>query len=503
MSNTKELYIKYQDLTQKAADLNNAAAVLGWDQETYMPPKGFAFRGRQLATLATEAHRIVTGEPYGNILQELSGKGDMTDVQAQNVRLSLEDFEKGKRLPASFVDEVTQASSSCLNAWMNARQQNDYRIYAPELDKMIGLKRQQTQLYGYEEHPYDALMDDYEKGATVAKLDGVFDKVKVELPQLLQAISAAPQVEDSFFNQHFPKEIQWQFSLEVLTEIGYDFSAGRQDYAAHPFTTSFAPTDVRVTTRVDEQDLASMLWSSIHEGGHALYEQGLPDTQYGMPLGAAASLGIHESQSRLWENCVGRGRPFWKNFYPMLRDRFSNQLGKISIEDFYKGMNKVQPSLIRTEADELTYHFHVMIRYEIEKAVIEGSVQTADLPALWKEQYARYLGITPPDDLTGILQDVHWSHGSFGYFPTYSLGSFYAAQLFEEAQKQVPALLTAIEGGKFSDLLHWLRTNVHYHGRRYTSEELCNRITGRGLDFDAFMNYAKQKYGGIYGLNLI
>jgi carboxypeptidase Taq len=498
MPGTSEQYQQYQELTQKAADLSSAAAVLGWDQETYMPPKSFPFRGRQLATLASQAHTITTSETYGNLLQELAAKEDLTYVRAHNVRLSLEDFEKARKLPEAFIDAVTQASSSCLNAWIQARQQNDFKIYAPELDKMIGLKREQAQRYGFEQHPYDALMDDYEKGATVEILDGVFDQVKATLPVLLGQIAAAPQVDDSFFNKFYPKEEQWAFSLEVLRAMGYDFEAGRQDYSEHPFTTSFSPTDVRVTTRVNEHNLASMLWSSIHEGGHALYEQGLPQTQYGMPLGAAASLGIHESQSRLWENCVGRSLPFWQHFYPRLQHRFKDQLGGVAVDAFYRGMNKVQPSLVRTEADEITYHFHVLIRYQIEKGLIEGQINTADLPAIWNEQYRHYLGVTPPDDLTGILQDVHWSHGSFGYFPTYSLGSFYAAQFFEEATKQQPQMATNIASGNYEPLLKWLREQVHHHGRKYRSEELCKQITGRGLDFSSFMNYATAKYAGIY-----
>lgn len=498
MATTNERYKNYLGVTQKAADLNYAAAVLGWDQETYMPPKGFAFRGRQLATLATEAHNLLTSDAYGANLQELVLGKDLTDEQSVNVQLSLEDYEKGKMLPASFVDEVTQASSSSLNAWVTARKANDYRIYAPELERMIELKKQQAQFYGFSEHPYDALMDDYEKGATVAKLDGVFNLVKELLPPLLNEIEACSQVNDQFFYQHFPKDKQWTFSMDVMKTIGYDFDAGRQDFAAHPFTTSFSPADVRITTRVNEQDFASMFWSSIHEAGHALYEQGLPEAQYGLPLGAAASLGIHESQSRIWENCIGRGLPFWTHFYPQLKTIFPQQLSSVNVNEFYKGMNKVQPSLIRTEADELTYHFHVLIRYEIEKALIEGSVKPKDLPELWNEKYKQYLGITPPDALTGVLQDVHWSHGSFGYFPTYSLGSFYAAQFFEEVQNQIPGLTVEIAKGDFSGTLRWLRVNVHRYGRRYRSDELCQKITGCPLDVGCFMRYASAKYKGIY-----
>ncbi len=496
------MYDRYQEITRKAADLNYAAAVLGWDQETYMPPKGYAARGRQLATLATQAHALLTGNEYRDLLEQLSRDESLTEAQAANVRLSLEDFEKAARLPEAFVETLTQASSTALNAWTRARRENDYGIYAPQLAQMIGLKREQAGLYGYEAHPYDALLDDYEKGMSVAILDGVFSQVRTGLPDLLRDIAEKPQVDDSFFNRSYPRDSQWTFSLEVLGSIGYDFEAGRQDYSEHPFTTSFAATDVRITTRVNEQDLASLLWSSIHEGGHALYEQGLPDTQYGMPLGAAASLSIHESQSRLWENCVGRGLPFWKHFYPILRQRFPGQLQDLNLQQFYAGMNKVQPSLIRTEADELSYHFHVLIRYELEKALIGGSLDPKDLRDAWNSKYQEYLGIAPPDDLRGILQDVHWSHGSFGYFPTYSLGSFYAAQFWEQANRDIPGLKQQIEGGHTEALLQWLRSAIHQHGRRYRSEELCNRITGRGLDFGAFLRYAREKYAGIYGITL-
>jgi carboxypeptidase Taq len=502
MTETTRLYDRYQEITQKAADLNNAGAVLGWDQETYMPPKGFAARGRQLATLATQAHALLTSDEYHRVLQGLGGAAGLSDEQAANVRLSLEDYEKASRLPEAFIEELTQASSLALNAWSNARKANDYSIYASQLAKMIDLKKKQAELYGYTSHPYDALLDDYEKGANVAMLDRVFAEVRESLPPILHAIKSKEQVQDGFFHQHFAKETQWQFSTEVLKAMGYDFEAGRQDYSEHPFTTSFAPSDVRVTTRVDEENFASLLWSSIHEGGHALYEQGLPESQYGMPLGAAASLSIHESQSRIWENCVGRSLNFWKHFYPILQSRFPQQLGNTPVQQFYAGMNKVTPSLIRTEADELSYHSHVMIRYEIEKGLLEGSISTAELRDAWNVKYQEYLGLTPPDDVRGILQDIHWSHGSFGYFPTYSLGSFYAAQFWEAAQQQIPGLIGQVEAGSFDAFLQWLRQNIHQYGRRYRSEELCERITGRPLDFNAFLQYARSKYAVIYDVRL-
>ena len=494
------MYQRYQEITQKAADLNNAAAVLGWDQETYMPKKGFEARGRQLATLSGQAHALLTSDEYGRLLHELNAAKNLSDDEAANVRLSLEDYEKASRLPESFVEELAAASSKALDAWINARKQNDYTVFAPQLEYMIGLKKKQADLYGYKDHPYDALLDDYEKGASVQLLDGIFSQLRLELPSLLDSIKSAKQVDDSFFLQHFSKDAQWNFSLDVLKSMGYDFDAGRQDYSEHPFTTSFSSNDVRITTRISEDNLASLLWSSIHEGGHALYEQGLPESQYGMPLGAAASLSIHESQSRLWENCVGRGLNFWEYFYPKLQALFPAQLNDVSLQQFYAGMNKVEPSLIRTEADELTYHFHVMIRYEIEKGLLDNSIAIKDLPEVWRSQYQKYLGLTPPDDVQGILQDVHWSHGSFGYFPTYSLGSFYAARFWERAKKDMPGLTTEIKSGNMDLLLKWLRTNVHQYGRRYRSEELCQKLTGRGLDIDSFMAYSREKYSAIYKL---
>ena len=287
--------------------------------------------------------------------------------------------------------------------------------------------------------------------------------------------------------------------MDLIKQLGFDFDGGRQDIAEHPFTTNFSSQDVRLTTRIDENDFSNMTWSCIHECGHGLYEQGLPATGYGLPLGEYTSLSIHESQSRLWENNVGRSLDCWRYFFPKAQACFPQSLGDISLPDFYKGINKVQPSFIRTEADELTYHFHVQVRYELEKKLIEGSLQAKDIPAWWNEHYHQLLGVVVPDDRQGCLQDVHWSHGSFGYFPTYSLGSLYAAQFFAFAQKNIPDLTMHITNGEYKPLLNWLRTCIHVHGRKFTSEELCNRITGEGLNIDFFMQYASNKYKEIYG----
>lgn len=498
VTSSNELYTRYREKMQQIADVRNAMAVLGWDQETYLPEKGAAFRGQQLTTLSTIAHEMFTATELGDILQELHKRTDLTPVQQRNVALSLEDYEKNKKYPSSFVADLSQTTNACYHAWIRARKASSYAEFEPFLAKMILLKQQETHILGYEGHPYNALLNEYEKGATTTMLDTIFDDVKKALTPLLRHIEQRPQVNKDFLHRHYDRDRQWKLGIALLKDMGYDMDAGRQDISEHPFTTSFSPQDVRVTTRIDEKDFGNMTWSCIHEGGHALYEQGLPPGEYGLPCGEAASLGIHESQSRLWENNVGRSLAFWQHYYPQLQQTFPDNLRDITLEDFYKGINQVQPSLIRTEADELTYHFHVMIRYEIEKGLLEGTYTTKDLDQVWNRYYKEYLHVTPPNDTQGILQDIHWSHGSFGYFPTYSLGSFYAAQLFTTAKQQLPGLTEQITTGKFAPLLQWLRENVHAYGRYYTSNELCEKITGKKLDFGFFLQYAEEKFRGIY-----
>lgn len=499
MKNRK--YYKYVTILQQAADLHGAAALLQWDQEVYMPPKSARFRARQLATLATQAHQLLTSEDYEHLLHELSGK-ELEERQSANIRLSLEDFEKNKKLSGDFVSRLSAASSNAYEAWIGARRQNDCSLFAPALEAIISLKKEEADRYGYEGHPYNALLDDYEKGATVAMMDPLFEDVKTKLRPLINAIARQPQVSSTIFHQHFPVPQQFAASKEILAAMGFDFEAGRQDYSEHPFTSSFSPEDVRVTTRADENDLANLLWSSIHEGGHGLYEQGLPPKQYGLPLGQAASLSIHESQSRIWENNVGRSRAFMTYLLQLLQSFFPKQLESATPQDLYLSANQVKPSLIRTEADELTYHFHVLIRYELEKALIAGDLPVKELPAAWNDHYEKYLGIRPANDLEGVLQDVHWSHGSFGYFPTYSLGSFYAAQLWQQFVKEDPQINEKMAAGNFESLTFWLQQHVFRFGRQYRSEVLCERITGKPLNLDGFMDYATEKYQDIYSFKL-
>ncbi|OLY93714.1 carboxypeptidase Taq Metallo peptidase. MEROPS family M32 [Cnuella takakiae] len=500
MSNTRELYQQYQEEMAQLADVRFTGAVLQWDQETYLPAKGAEFRGRQLSTLSEIAHRMATSEKLGALLHELQGSDGLTPAEQKNVQLTWEDFSKQQKYPAAFVRQLSDAINKAFHAWMEARKANNFGVFEKDLDALLQLKKQEASLLGYTGHPYNALLNEYEKGATVEGIDRSFAAILPQLKNLLDRITSRPQVADAFLQKTYPKDKQWEWGMWLVQQLNYDLAAGRQDISEHPFSTSFNPQDVRITTRVDEQDFANMTWSTIHEVGHALYEQGLPTEGYGLPSGEACSYSIHESQSRLWENNVGRSRGFWQHFLPELKRYFPDQLGDIDLDTFYRGINKVQPSLIRTEADEITYHFHVAIRYELEKQLLDGSLATADIPAYWNEHYQKYLGITVPDDKRGCLQDVHWSHGSFGYFPTYSLGSFYAAQFYHAATEANAGLVSEIKNGNTANLLSWLREKVHASGRLHTSEELCTQVSSKALDASVFLHYLETKYQFIYGL---
>ena len=427
-------------------------------------------------------------------------KDDLSNKEKRNIQLSLEDYNKANRFSSSFVRQMSETVNKSFHTWIQAKKENSFTVFEKPLDDLIQLKKQEVDLLGYETHPYNALMNDFDKGLTVTIVDKVFADLQPQLTALIDEIKNKPQVDSSFLHQHFDKDSQWKFGIEILKRMHFNFEAGRQDISEHPFTINFNNADVRVTTRIDENDFGNMAWSCIHEGGHALYEQGLPAEEYGLPLSEYCSLSIHESQSRLWENNVGRGLPFWQHNMPLLKKFFPKQFGEMDAGIFYKGINKVQPSLIRTEADELTYHFHVMIRYDIEKMLIDGSIKTKDIPAYWNEHYEKYLGIKVPDDKRGCLQDVHWSHGSFGYFATYSLGSLYAAQLYATICRQNPSLEKELALGNNAGLLQWLRQQIHRHGRYYTSQELCSMATGETLNSNYFMNYASKKYNSIYSI---
>jgi carboxypeptidase Taq len=498
MPSSRELYETYKTTFQEIADIKYASAVLQWDQETYLPPKGGDARGRQIASLNELAHKLFTNESTGKILYELMSRDDLGSREKRNVELSLEDFEKNKKLPSSFVRKMSEVVNKSFHAWIKARKENSFTLFQEPLDELVNLKIQEADLLGYSGHPYDALMNDYDKGLTVEFTDKLFNQLIPPLSELLEKIRQKPQVDNSFLFQHFDKDTQWKYGIELLKQLHYDFEAGRQDISEHPFTTNFSSRDVRITTRIDERDFSNMTWSCMHECGHALYEQGLPYDEYGLPLGEYCSLSIHESQSRLWENAVGRSREFWTYQYPFLKQYFPQQLKDISTEQFYAGINKVEPSLIRTEADELTYHFHVYIRYNIEKQLIEKSISTKDLSEIWNNYYKQLLGVDVPDDKNGCLQDVHWSHGSFGYFATYSIGSLYAAQLFSAIKKSIPSVNQMMSTGSTSEVFQWLQQHIYPFGRYYNSSDLCRKATGEILDANHFLGHASEKYKEIY-----
>jgi len=485
---------------QKIADLKYASAVLQWDQETYMPAMGAKYRGQQIASLSELSHRYFTSKEFGRLLRSLQNDPSLSPVQQKNVEQSLRDYERQLKLPAALVREMSEMVNASFHAWIDARRKNDFRTFEPVLSKLVALKIKEAEYIGYENNRYDALMQEFDQSLDVATVDKLFLHLKPALSGLLSEISQKPQPENSFMHLSYEKNKQWDFGIQLLKQMHFNFETGRQDISEHPFTTNFSAQDVRVTTRIDENDLANMVWSCIHEGGHALYEQGLPADEYGLPSGEYCSLSIHESQSRLWENNVGRSRSFWKFQFPHLQKVFPENLGNISPEAFYKAFNMVQPSLIRTEADELSYHFHVMIRYEIEKQIINEEIKVSDVPAIWNEQYRDVLGIVPSDDLHGCLQDVHWSHGSFGYFATYSIGSLYAAQFFHKIQENNPALSDQLSQGDSSPVWNWLQKNIYPFGKTFNSEELCEKATGEKLNSRYFTNYARKKFGEIYNL---
>lgn len=491
--------------------LRDAAAVLSWDQETYMPAGSGSIRADQLATLQTLAHDQFISPEVESLLASLVDTSTGAILPDQETALNAasrallretwRDYSRAKKLPSAFVNELERECSLAQQVWATARKTNDFQFFLPNLERMVALKRREAEYLGYTDSPYNALLDTYEPGSTVAQLRPLFQTLRTELVRLLDLIRQSPiQPQISIMTQSYDTTKQMEFCRLVLKDMGYDFQRGRLDLSAHPFTTSFHPTDVRVTTRVFERDLPSCLFSSIHEGGHGLYEQGLPVAQYGTPLGEAISLGIHESQSRLWENSVGRSRPFWHYYYPKLQNLFPDQLSSVREEDFYLAINRVSPSFIRVEADELTYNLHIMLRFEIELDVIEGRLAVEDLPEAWNAKMKDYLGIVPTSDADGVLQDVHWSFGAFGYFPTYTLGNLYAAMFYRQARTELPDLEANIAGGQLLPLKNWVNERVHRWGRQYTSAELIQRVTGTALTPAPFLEQLTEKFSNLYQL---
>lgn len=485
-------------------DLQRAAALLDWDQNTYMPPGGAEARAEQLGTLIALAHERLVSDETLQALEALEAevRGAPNDsLEAALVRVARREVDQMRKLPSSLMASLTRAASLAQNAWVKARAEARFDLFQPHLEQILQLTLEMAEHLGYERDPYDALLDRYEPEMTSADLDRLFDQLKAHLVPLVEAIRPkVDQVSDAVLRQPFSLEGQRMLGDEALKAMGFDLARGRLDTSAHPFTTSFAPGDVRITTRFDERNLAYALYSTIHEGGHALYEQGIPSELERTPLGNVPSLGLHESQSRLWENVVGRSREFWQFFLPVAQRLFPSQLGQATVEELYRAVNRVEPSFIRTEADEVTYNLHIFVRYELERDLVGGRLAVADLPQAWNAKMEAYLGIRPASDAQGVLQDIHWSQGSIGYFPTYTLGTVFAAQLFQQAEEENPGLREALARGDLMLLKEWLNRRMHVHGARYTLQEMARLVTGRELEAGPYLAYLEGKYRELYGL---
>ena len=498
----REKLEQLQKIVAEVSDLYSAASLLGWDQQTYMPPGGAEARGHQLSTISTIAHTKFTSEEVGRLLEELKGPASELDPDSDEARLikvTARRYEKDTRVPPQMVAEFAQVTTMAFQVWQEARVESNFEKFRPHMEKIVALRRRYADLFAPYDHVYDPLLDDFEPGLKTAEVQAIFNLLRPQQVALIKEIAASPQVDDSFLHQRFDEQKQWDFGVEVITRFGYDWNRGRQDKSVHPFTTNFGIDDVRITTRILPEFFNSAFFSTTHEAGHALYELGIDHAFSRSALAGSASLSVHESQSRMWENLVGRSLPFWEGFYPRLQEYFPAQLGDVSLEAFYKGINKVEPSLIRVEADEATYNLHIMLRLELEIALMEGSLAAKDLPEAWNNRMEEYLGIIPPDDAQGVLQDIHWSAGLIGYFSTYALGNLVSVQLWECINRDIPDLEEQIRRGEFAALLSWLREKVHRHGRKFEPQELVERVTGSKIDPAPYVRYLRNKYAQIYG----
>jgi len=502
-SQVSEKKQKLIELSAELTDLGHIQAVLGWDQQINMPPGGAEERGMQSAALGRIMHEKFTSDEVGQLIADLEEEiGDLnaeTD-EARAVKVAKRDYEKETKVPLPLLMEFIQTTTMSHEAWREAKDKSDFSIFQPHLKKIVELRQQYAELFKPYDHIYDPLLDDYEPGMKTAEVREIFNKLRPQQVDLIQAIAEKEPPDDSFIKQYYKEEHQEIIGRHVITRFGYNWKRGRLDVAPHPFTTGFGHGDVRISTRYLKDDAGSALFSTMHEAGHAMYEQGIPEKYKRHPLGGAASLAIHESQSRLWENIIGRSKEFWSFFYPSMQMLFPQYLSDVTLKDFYRGINKVEPSLIRVEADEATYNMHIMLRLEIEIGLMEGTIKVENLPEIWNAKMQDYLGITPPNDAVGVLQDVHWSGGMIGYFPTYALGNLASVQLWDKLVEENPNVYDEIAKGQFDTVLQWMRENVHQYGCKYEPQEIMIKATGSKITPEPYMTYLKTKYGEIYDL---
>ena len=491
----------FDEQSRELVHLESIMSMLGWDQETTMPSSGAGPRARQGASLAALYHQRLTRPRWSEVLGELEST-ELDEWTGAAVREMRRKYGRATRLPEALVRELAETVSLGYEAWVAARKESDFESFRPWLERILGLKRQEAACLATGDCLYDALLDDYEPGMTTRQLDPLFSLLRPELTRLLGNIQeAAHQPPAELLTGHYPRSAQEAFGRSVLTAIGFDWKAGRLDVSPHPFCSGFSPLDVRITTRYGEDSFVSSFFGIVHEGGHALYEQGLGGERYGSPACQSISLGIHESQSRLWENQVARSLPFWEYWYPGLRKSFPGQLDSVPLESFLRGVNRVEASLIRVEADEVTYGLHIILRYELEKALLDEDLPVSDLEGIWVERMREYLGIVPDNAADGVLQDTHWSQGLVGYFPTYLLGNLYASQIFASARRRFPDLDSQFSAGKYVPLREWLREQIHSKGRTRTAGELISEISGEPLDSRYLLNYLEGKFSRLYRLD--
>lgn len=507
MSNTQKDYAKLFNHSKHTTVLHGITSLLDWDQETYMPPGAAGNRAEQFKTMAGIIHKEKTGRKFSSALGKLIdiktgqlNRDDLSEAQGAALREWRRDYLHSIALPSKFVEDFAKLTSQSILAWRNAKETSSFQQFAPFLERIIQMSRKKADYLGYSEHPYDALLDLYEPDLKTKEVETLFSKLRDTIIPLLKQISATTPIDDKFLFGSWETSKQISFSHTLLKAMGYNTNYGRLDFSTHPFSSASHPTDSRITTRIHPTSLISNISVILHEAGHALYEMGLPQEEYGSPLGEARSMAVHESQSRWWETRIGLSLPFWKHFLPILKETFKGQLDHISLDSFYKAINKVEPSFIRVEADEVTYPLHVILRFELEKALIEGSLSIREVPEAWNAKMQKYLGITPKNDAEGCLQDVHWSMGGFGYFPSYTLGNLYAAHLFDGFAKQTPNWEAQVAKGELAFIREWLSTHIYQHGRRFSSSELLRRATGVSFTADPYLQYLTHKYNQIYSL---
>lgn len=499
-------FVELKNRLNEIADLNKIGQVLNWDQQTMMAPKGGTVRAEQMATLGRIAHEKFTSADIGQLLDNLRDYEATLPYDSDDaslIRVARQDYEKQKRVPSDLRAEMTRTAAVARQAWVEARIKSDYSIFLPHFEKNIALKFKYVECFPASDHVYDLLLDDFERGMKTAEVKAIFDALKKDLIPLIAKIRERGNVvDDSCLHGHFPIDQQREFALSILAYFGFNADSWRLDPTVHPFASNSATTDIRITTRYYEDFINPSLFGAMHECGHGLYENGVSPTLERTLLCRGASNGLHESQSRMWENLVGRSRPFWKFFYPRLQAAFPDQFGNVEMETFYRAINRVQPSFIRVEADEATYALHIILRFEMEQEIMEGKLALRDVPAAWNARMKEYLGVEVPAsrDAQGCLQDVHWSGGMVGYFPTYQLGNIISAQIWEKALVDLPDLYDQFARGEFMPLREWLREKLHRHGRKFSPKETLERLVGGPIDVAPYIRYLQNKFGEIYGV---